>query len=355
MAILVTAAVVVAGLVWVLRGQGGGDTPARIVTVAANLLPVDRRDWGRAMAAELAQIRGRVPRWRFTAGVLRVALFPPTRHRGRVLAAASAGLAATAAATAAAATAVPSLSVFAAVLGLLLCGYATMVAARASWAPATAAHMMVGAVAVAGVTAAVVTVVRAAAAHPAATTDGTHVFSILFAIILTAYLAVALTPPHLGGHRDTVLWWALGGTLASGVAAAVTAPANATGVIGILPPAAAAAVLAVSIGASAATRSRQAGLWAGLLTAALGAPINFGIDLTAILQLHHYVLTTPYDVAAYVHSGYPDVASYLLSDSIAGGILSGLVLYPLALIGLALLGAAAGTSLHRLATRRTAT
>jgi hypothetical protein len=40
------------------------------------------------------------------------------------------------------------------------------------------------------------------------------------------------------------------------------------------------------------------------------------------------------------------VASYLLSDAIAGDILAGLVLYPIVLLALAILGASAGTRLR---------
>jgi hypothetical protein len=58
-ALVVLAVLLAAGLLWLLRGGGGSDAPARIVTVAAGLLPEHRRDWGRAMAAELAQIHGR--------------------------------------------------------------------------------------------------------------------------------------------------------------------------------------------------------------------------------------------------------------------------------------------------------
>ena len=67
-----------------------------------------------------------------------------------------------------------------------------------------------------------------------------------------------------------------------------------------------------------------------------------------LLQLHHYTLATAYDVNAYAHSGYPNVASYVLSDALAGGILAGLVLYPFGLLICAVLGAMAGTRLRRL-------
>jgi hypothetical protein len=130
MPIVVVLAVLVVAGVLVLCGKGEGDTPARIVTIAANRLPAHRRDRGRAMVAELTQIHGRARRWRFTAGVLRVVLFPPLRHRNRVLVVAFTGLMVAAAATVAAAREVPSLSVFIAVLGLLVCGYATVVTSR---------------------------------------------------------------------------------------------------------------------------------------------------------------------------------------------------------------------------------
>jgi hypothetical protein len=96
--------------------KSGRDPAARVVAVAATWLPPQRQEWGMAMAAELAQVRGPAQRWRFAAGVLRVALFPPLRHRARVLVVACAGLAAAAAATVAAASEVPGMSVFAAVL-----------------------------------------------------------------------------------------------------------------------------------------------------------------------------------------------------------------------------------------------
>ena len=57
----------------------GGDIPARIVAAAAAWLPAARRDWGRAMAAELAQVHGLADRWRFAAGALSTAVSSPAR------------------------------------------------------------------------------------------------------------------------------------------------------------------------------------------------------------------------------------------------------------------------------------
>ena len=104
--LVIVSVVLVAGLplLWptLRRGAGGGDIPARIVAAAAGRMPARLQEWGQAMAAELPQIPGRTGRWRFAAGVLRVALFPPVRHGRRVLVTALAGLAVAAGVTAAA-------------------------------------------------------------------------------------------------------------------------------------------------------------------------------------------------------------------------------------------------------------
>ena len=111
--VVLLAVLVAAGLLLVRLsdGQGVGDVPARVVTAATHRLPAHRREWGQAMVAELTQIRGRVRRWRFAAGVLRVALFLPPRHPRRVLAVAGIGLLVSAAANVVAAVKVPGLSV----------------------------------------------------------------------------------------------------------------------------------------------------------------------------------------------------------------------------------------------------
>ncbi|MGH3768408.1 MAG: hypothetical protein ACRDS0_04835 [Pseudonocardiaceae bacterium] len=355
--VVILAVLVVCGL-FMLRGTGEGDAPARIVTAATNRLPAYRRDWGRAMVAELAQVHSPASRWRFTASVLRVVLFPPVRHRTRMVVVAVSGLLIAAAATVTTAREIPSLSVFVAVLGLLLGGYATVVTSRTPRPRRRASHVIVGAVALAGTAGAVTAIIRIGAAHPGATATGdTRVFSVLFALILTGYLAFALTPPRLGIATNTVLWWALTGALASGAAgilAALTTPVNVNSSIPLLLPVAATATLVTSIGASATTGSSPAGARAGLLTAILSAPMQFTINMTVLLQQHRYTLTDPYDIAAFPHSGYPDVASYLLSHAIGGEILSGLVIRLIAMLAIALLGAAVGSGLHHLATRHTA-
>jgi hypothetical protein len=163
-------------------------------------------------------------------------------------------------------------------------------------------------------------------------------FSVLLALILGAYLAVALIPPR-GGGSAIMLRWALAGTLACGTIGTAAALAD-----GPAPMLAGCAVVtaAVAYGASAATGSRQAGARAGLLTVILGTLTHFAAVTVVLAATHRYTLTSPYDVARYHHSGAPDVASYVIGDGLAGAILSGLLIYPAILAAIVLASSAAG-------------
>jgi hypothetical protein len=338
--ILAVLALAALGLMRAGPRRSRGDIPARIVAAAARQLPVRLQDWGQAMIAELPEIPDRAGRWRFAVGVVRVALFPPARHGRRVLVTALAGLAVAAGVTAAAAGQVPSLTVFAAALGLLLAGCATVATWRSAWAGWTARQVMVAAVAAAAVTAAITDVAWIAMFHPAAITASANVplYSVVFAVLLAICLAVALSPPR-GPRTAIVLGTGLAGALASGAAYAAAAVAGVTGGQLLAGPVAA---LTVAAAVSARTRSRPAGIRSGLLVGALTAPMRFAADLTALLRVRHYTLTDKYDIAAFPHSGYPTVASYLLSDALGGAILSGMLFTSLLLIAATVLGAAAG-------------
>jgi hypothetical protein len=340
--VVMLAVVVVAGLplLWPTLRRGG-DTPARIVAGAAGWLPARLQEWGHAMAAELLQIPDRAGRWRFAAGVLRVALFPPARPGRRVLVTAVGGLAATAGVTAAAAGEVPSLTVFAAAFGLLLGGYVTVATWRPGWDGWTSRQVVATAAAAAVAVAASVTdAVWIAVFHPATITASKNApaYSVVLAVLLVGCLAAALSLPR-GRHAAAVLRWGLGGTLASGaayVAEAVTTTAGGQFVVCL------AAALAVAAWASARTGSRPAGVRAGLLVAALTAPVRFAVDITALLGVNRYTLTGRYDIAAFSRSGYPDAASYLLSDALGGAILSGMLIASVLTVAASMLGAAAG-------------
>ncbi len=344
--LLVLVALVVLGIVRVRRDKARGDIPARLSTAAANRLPADRHEWGQAMIGELPEVRGSLRRWQFAAGVVQVALFPPVRSWTRVSAVALIGLAVVAAVTLTTARQVPSLTGFVAALALLVCGYAVAISSRVRREPAGVTRLITSAAALTGLVATVVAVVRVGVAHPAATIDHTHqVAPILFALVLFGYLAFALAPPRLSRHNDTALWWALASCCVWIIIAFATATTG-SGPAAFLSPVGAAATLAAAMGASVTTGSRPAGAKAGILTAILSAPILFAINITAILQRQHYTLTDPYDISAFPHSGYPDVASYLISEALDGNILAGLVLYPVVLFALAFVAAAAGVGLR---------
>jgi len=57
------------------------DIPRLLLTVAVRRMPVERREWGEAMLAELAQLQNTSTRWRFALGCSRVAMFPPRKVR----------------------------------------------------------------------------------------------------------------------------------------------------------------------------------------------------------------------------------------------------------------------------------
>ena len=56
----------------------------RYLAVVERLLPATRRDWGRAMRAELATLDGAAERWRFALGCTRAAMLPGPTSRAAV-------------------------------------------------------------------------------------------------------------------------------------------------------------------------------------------------------------------------------------------------------------------------------
>jgi hypothetical protein len=74
------------------------DGPGWLLAAASATLPAERRDWGAAMTAELAQVPARRERWRFAAGCARAAVLPPGGSRAPVGVAGALAVVATAAA-----------------------------------------------------------------------------------------------------------------------------------------------------------------------------------------------------------------------------------------------------------------
>jgi hypothetical protein len=270
-----------------------------------------------------------------------VALLPPTRHPRTTAAVAATGLLLAAAAAIAVHRRIPTLTVFVAVLGVTVCLFATARVARARGRiDLSLPYILVAATALTAIAATIAAFVRVAVLHPAATTDPSHIYAIVFALILTGYIVIALRPPQPARRAGaTVMWWALGGALCGYAAwgvAALTTPTELDGTIGYLWVVGTATTATAAIGTAVSTRSGAACIRAGVLTAILTAPAHVALDLTTLLNQHHYTLSTAYDLSAYPRSGYPDIASYLLSDAI-GGEIFGLVFYPVVLLTLTMI------------------
>ncbi len=58
-------------------GISAADLPKLLLMIVVGRMRAERADWGKAMLAELAQLRQPFARWQFALGCARVALFPP--------------------------------------------------------------------------------------------------------------------------------------------------------------------------------------------------------------------------------------------------------------------------------------
>jgi len=82
---LALTVLLVLGSWWRRARNAGADGPACLLQLAVRCLAESRRDWGKAMLAELAHVSG-AGRWRFATGCALAALFPPRRRWPRFLA-----------------------------------------------------------------------------------------------------------------------------------------------------------------------------------------------------------------------------------------------------------------------------
>jgi hypothetical protein len=265
-----------------LDGQGW------LLAAAAATLPGDRRDWGTAMAAELAQVPGGAPRWRFAAGCARAAVFPPRGTRAAVGVTGALAATATTATALATGAALPAGRVFALTFVGLLGGLATLTVARSRRVRRAGPGPAVAGLALAGIAGCVAFTAYYLAEYPSThrghppTTAATlpPVTAVVLAVVLAGCLWLALTPPRwLVGDRH-------GRRFGVGMALALVAGFVATsrlalrgvdlvdgGMMSYLLFAAPVMVLAGSAAAGAAGRSFRAGLWACAWATVLGAPL----------------------------------------------------------------------------------
>jgi hypothetical protein len=281
------------------------DGPARLLAAAAATLPPDRREWGAAMAAELAQVRGRPARWRFAAGCARAAVFPP--HADRVTVGAATALAAVAVAAAALATGafLPAMRVFAVAFVALLGGLATLTVARSRRVGRARPNLAVAATGLAGIAGCIAYTTHYLVNFPSTRHGHPPVTSatlppetaLVLATALAGCLWLALVPPRWLRAGRAARRFGLGMAAALVVGFLLEAhPSLATRldlrvdpnaeVMGYLLFAPIVLVLPGSAVAAAAGRSFRAGLGACAWALVLGAPLVVAVWLAEALRVY---------------------------------------------------------------------
>lgn len=196
-ALWVVAALLLLHHWWVGAGArlSATDPPGQLLDLAVATLPHQRREWGAAMAAELAEVPGRAERWRFALSCARAALWPPPTGRRPVLALVV-GLVVLAVATAESVVddAVPGMATFAMAFvalvgGLVLIG---VVRSRRPLRPAPVPALLgVGCLA-----ACLISTATFLLRHPTAAHHLTSPWAVYLAVVLTGCLWIAVAPPR---------------------------------------------------------------------------------------------------------------------------------------------------------------
>jgi hypothetical protein len=262
------------------------DGPGWLLAATAATLPAERRAWGAAMAAELAQVQGRLARWRFAAGCARAAVFLPVGGRAAVAVAAALAGAALAVAWLGTGAALPAGQVFALSLVGLLGGLVTLRVARrgrVGWAgpglgvAGLAWAGLAGCVAATGWYLAEYPLTRSG--HPS-TISATlpPVTAVVFAVVLAGCVWLTLAPPRwLVGDRPArllgiamALALVAGFLLGSRLSLRGVQPAGMMSYLFAVPPL---VLLTGSAAAAAVGRSFRAGLWACAWATVLAAPL----------------------------------------------------------------------------------
>jgi len=272
------------------RAEARGDRAAALLALAVRNLPAGEVEWGAAMSAELAAVRGARQRWVFASGCARVAV--GLRVRAAIVAPGRGGDG---------------------VRALVLCAVAVVLALG-----------LYGAV-----------------RYPPLRTGAAGWVAIAaFAGILLVYAAAALALTR-GAARGASLArrWGLAGGIAVGAAwlAVVVPGAFAKGLVA-LPLAAALLVPAgVATVVARATGQPRAGADAALWSGMVGALLAFTVWVAATYASDG----RPYDAQLlrdFRHSGAHDLAAYAVGDTL-GGAVGLLVIVPVVALALGSLGA----------------
>jgi hypothetical protein len=292
MAVFGTPAMLAAWLLWRAWWRQAGsrlsgmDGPAWLLAAARAVLPADRRQWGAAMAAELAQVEGGTARWRFAAGCAGAAVVPGG-NRVAVPVAGALAVAAIAAATLVTGAALPAGRVFALAFVGLLGGLATLAVARSRRIGWTAPGPALTGLALAGVTACLAFTIYYLAEHPSYDRVGhavavslPPVTAVVLAAALAGCLGLALRPPRWLLPDRKARWFgiAMAVALVGGflLDARLVQPGLDPGSHGMMEYLLNGPLLVILPGSALAAvvgRSLRSGLWACAWAVVLAAPL----------------------------------------------------------------------------------
>ncbi|HEX6677519.1 MAG TPA: hypothetical protein VF486_21150 [Actinomycetes bacterium] len=274
------------------------DGPGWLLAAASATLPADRRDWGAAMAAELAQVQDRAARWRFAAGCARAAVFPPGGNRLAVGVTGALAVAAVAAAALATGAALPAGRVFALAFVGLLGGLATLAVARSRRVGHAGPNPAIAGLALAGVVACVVATTYYLAEYPSyrglrppgVGVSLPPVTAVVLAVVLAGCLWLGLRPPRWLLPDRAARRFGVGMAIAL-VAGFVLASRQQLrgaeldgGVMGYLLSGPILVVLTGSAAAAAVGRAFRAGLWACAWAVVLAMPLLLAAWLAEALR-----------------------------------------------------------------------
>jgi multisubunit Na+/H+ antiporter MnhB subunit len=275
-------------------GMSTMDPPERLLAAAVATLPERRREWGRAMSAELAEVEGRSARWRFALSSVWAMLWMPLAGGRLVIALVTAVVvAATTAAGPAVGAAVPGLRAFAvAFTGLV--GAMVVLAVVRSRRPRLPAAPAPTVLVTAGVAASIAVTVIFLRREPAAAQYLPLPAAVYLAVALAGCLRLAAASPrwlgtnrlapHVGAAAAVVFatwFWLvirLDGADLPLPLVLLLAP--------VLPLTPIAAFFVPAFTAGRAARSLRSGLLAAVWTVAAVVPLTFAVWLPEALRRH---------------------------------------------------------------------
>ena len=339
--------------------QASHDRARSLLTLAVRRLPPERRDWGRAMLAELDQLHGRAARWRFALGCVRVVLAPPRAVLSPGLVVRAAIVAGAAGMGLGISLAAPALQLFAMLFAVLLAGcvWLALLRSRTETAARAGPGRILRAVLLTGVAGAVGVVLYGVVRYPGAVGDPWDplliVLSAVLAATLSGYVWMALVPPRAAtAHLVTRRYGLVGGLVVGGLPMAGSAAAEfgyGKLLAGWSWLAAAVAALAVAAVAARSSNDARAGLQTGLWTGLVGALILLVVGMSATYaaaEAGRLIPTDAYTIRAFQVSGLPDLTTYVVGDDLGGSIML-LVWIPLLSLASGAIGGALGTSRPR--------